>query len=62
MKYTFSGLRSAELVGGWRIMFKVCEECHNKHLETANPLDCCRGEAQTADNILNILEINDHYT
>jgi len=62
LKGNLSGLRAANLVGAWRLIFKVCEECRKQGLRDQNPIDCCRGEAQTPDNTINFLEIVDYHS
>jgi Txe/YoeB family toxin of Txe-Axe toxin-antitoxin module len=61
LKWDISGLRAADLVGAWRLIFKVCEECRKQGLQNQNPLDGCRGETQLPNNTINFLEITDYH-
>ncbi len=61
LRHDYSGLRSAVLVGQWRLIFKVCEECRHDQMQERNPLDCCRNEICLPDRMVNIIDISNHY-
>ena len=61
LKYDWVGLRSAELVQQWRLIFKICQECVRQNLQANNPIDCCRGDLESNDEFVNVIEISDHY-
>ena len=61
LRWDLSGLRAADLVGGWRLIFKVCEECRKQEMQKSSPLDCCRGETSTTDITINLLDVDDYH-
>ena len=61
LKWDLAGLRAADLIRGWRLIFKVCQECHQNNLEQPHPLDCCIGDVEVDELTINILGISDHY-
>ena len=61
LQWDLSGLRAADLVGPWRLIFKVCEECRKENLQERNPLDCCRGEISLPNNTINLLYIDNYH-
>ena len=61
LRWGLAGIRAATLVGPWRLLFKICEECRTQNLHASHPLDCCRGEIQTQDRTVNILDVVDYH-
>ncbi len=41
LKVQYSGIRAADVVGTWRLLYKICEECYQDNLQSKFPLDCC---------------------
>ena len=41
LSHEWAGFRAADFVHGQRIIYRVCEECVQKHQETIKPLACC---------------------
>ena len=61
LKFTFTGLRSARVAGGVRLIFKICEECRSLSDRSRNSLDCCLA-SDTPNATVNVLCLSSHYT
>lgn len=60
LKGQFAGLRSADLDGKWRFMYRICRDCRVNGDERRRPIDCCL-KGGTGDQTVNILMISEHY-
>lgn len=60
LKHTLRGIRSAELLGGLRLYYRICGDCRLNEDQTYRPLDCCLTGA-TDDKTVSILMVSAHY-
>lgn len=59
--FELEGLRAASLLGGWRILFKICEECTRFRLAGKWPLECCVGKRFLPERTITFLDIRDYH-
>lgn len=62
LKYKLDGLWSIEVYQGWRLLFKFCEECSRAGKQHVFPLDCCGSDQPCDLQLVNVLELSNHYT
>jgi Txe/YoeB family toxin of Txe-Axe toxin-antitoxin module len=60
LRHEFAGLSSARILGGTRLIYRICEECRRLGDQVRRPLDCCL-TGDTPDATVNILCLSEHY-
>lgn len=61
LRFSFLGLRSADIDKGDRVIYRICEECRKLGDGSNRPIDCCEG-ANVPSETVNILCLSDHYS
>ena len=60
LSHEWAGFRAAEFDGRHRIIYRICEECVQKHQEALNPLDCC-AVPDRPKNIVTFVDFGDYH-
>jgi mRNA-degrading endonuclease YafQ of YafQ-DinJ toxin-antitoxin module len=60
LSHEWAGFRSAEYSGKERIIYRICEECLQKHQESLHPLDCCAKPGKTKE-IVTFIDFGDYH-
>ena len=60
LHHNYSGLRSVEVFGAWRLLIKICEECQRNSQQAKWPLDCCDNPPGDLRQV-NVLELVDYH-
>jgi hypothetical protein len=60
LSHDWAGFRGAEFSRTGRIIFRICEECVQKHQESLSPLDCC-ARPELPRQIVNFVDFGNYH-
>ena len=60
LSYEWAGFRAADFTRKERIIYRICEECVEKHQEDIHPLGCC-SRPDDPKNVVTFVDFGDYH-